>query len=142
MKTVAKLILLGTVVLFSISRSNLLTDDSEPPNETRTQMVQGIGAELTTNIEIAPIRCFLWACVISFLPLSTIALIRNLTQRESNQVNAITLATYTILASLLACFTVSVGLDGWLWFASLLAATLIALLYNVWVMTIAIRLQQ
>lgn len=85
-----------------------------------------------------PVKCTL---VICSLPWFVIGLIRYLVRRESNVVNGLTLAGLTLACTMLACFTSAIGMEGWLWLASLIAATLVAMIYNIWIMSIAVKLE-
>lgn len=82
-----------------------------------------------------------WVFVICCLPWFVIGLIRYLVRQESNVVNGLTLASLTLACASLACFTIAIGMEGWLWLVSLIAATLVAMIYNIWIMSIAVKLE-
>ncbi len=116
--------------------------DSEAVTKTETTVVPNVPVE-PENMNFKWLRqVAVWSIVICSLPVFTILFIRRLIKLNSNQVNGLTLAGYTVAGTLLACFTISSGLEGWLWLASLVTATLIAVLYNIWIMSVAVRLEK
>ena len=82
-----------------------------------------------------------WTLVVCSLPWLVIELIRYLVSRESNVVNGLTLAGLTLACTMLACLTIAFGMEGWVWLVSLVAATLVAMIYNIWIMSIAVKLE-
>ena len=109
-------------------------------NQTKTVETTELVADESSLFEsiAKPIK---WTLIICSLPWLVIGLIRHLVSRESNVVNGLTLAGLTLACTTLACFTIAIGIEGWLWLASLIAATLVAMIYNIWIMSIAVKLE-
>lgn len=83
-----------------------------------------------------------WIVVVLLLPVFTISFIRTMVARRSNGINAFVLSIYTLAGAILAYLLLGAALPA-LWAAAVVvAATLIALTYNVRIMSLAVRLEE
>lgn len=106
---------------------------------TESASVAGGGENMGTKTQVR--RWLGWAVLVLALPIFTIGFIRGLVGKASNNVNAFTLATYTLLGTVLACLIARPSLSGWGGWLALLAAVLVSCLYNYRVMTYALKLE-
>ncbi len=91
---------------------------------------------------VRPSQRFLaWVVIVLLLPVFTIAFIRAMVRKESNRVNAFTLAIYTAVDALLAYLLVGAALIGWLSVLLFIIAVGAALAYNFFIMNFALRLE-
>ncbi len=87
-------------------------------------------------------RLFAWLLAVLLLPVFTISFIRKMVARSSNQVNAMVLAIYTLACAMLAWILLGAALTSWLPVLIFITAVGLALLYNIWIMTFAQRLEE
>jgi len=83
-----------------------------------------------------------WLVAVLLLPVFTIAFIRAMVRKGSNKANAFVLSVYTVVDALLAWLLVGAALNSWFSVVIFIAAVVAALLYNVRVMTLALRLEE
>ncbi len=85
---------------------------------------------------------FLWFIVVMLLlPVVTISFIRTMVAKKSNGVNAFVLGVYTVVDLILAFFMVGGSLSSFFAVVVFLLAGVLAFLYNVKIMTFAVRLE-
>jgi len=82
-----------------------------------------------------------WALAVLLLPLFTIAFIRAMVRKESNLANGFTLGIYTVIDALLAYLMMGARLTTWLAGLLYLAIVVAAFIYNMSVMSFAVRLE-
>ena len=86
---------------------------------------------------------FLWFIVVTLLlPVLTISFIRIMVAKRSNRVNSFVLGIYTVIDAILAFFMVGGRLSSLFEFAVFLPAVVLAFLYNIQIMTFAVRLEK
>ena len=83
-----------------------------------------------------------WLIAVLLLPVFTIAFIRTMVSKGSNRSNAFVLCVYTLADALLAWFLAGAALNSWFPVLVLIAAVIAAFLYNVSIMTLALRLEE
>lgn len=83
-----------------------------------------------------------WMIVVLLLPVFTISFIRSMVSRRSNNTNAFTLCVYTIADALLAWIILNIRFGSWLMVLVLFVMVILALLYNIRVMTFALKLEE
>ena len=83
-----------------------------------------------------------WAIVVLLLPVFTIGGIRTMVRRKSNRANAGVLAIYTLVDAGLAYLMVGIPLAGWVPMLAFLVAVLLALVYNIYITSLAVRLEE
>ncbi|MBM3878979.1 MAG: hypothetical protein FJ387_04570 [Verrucomicrobia bacterium] len=89
-----------------------------------------------------PAQRFLgWALAVLLLPVFTIGFIRATVRRESNRANAWALAIYTVVDGVLAFLLLGGGLGSWFIALAFLGLVGLAFLYNVAVMSYALKLE-
>ena len=86
-------------------------------------------------------RFLAWSLIVLLLPVFTIGFIRGMVRRESNAANAVTLAIYTGVDAILAYLLLVRGLSAWGPVLAWLGAVGAASLYNLYVMSFAVRLE-
>lgn len=85
---------------------------------------------------------FLWFIIVMLLlPVVTISFIRTMVAKKSNGVNAFVLGVYTTVDLILAFFMVGGSLSSFFSVVMFLLAGIVAFLYNVKIMTFAVRLE-
>lgn len=87
-------------------------------------------------------RLFGWLITVLLLPVFTLAFIRTMVSKGSNKTNAFVLSIYTAVDALLAWLLVGAALRSWFTILVFIVAVLAAFLYNVWIMTYALRLEE
>ena len=87
-------------------------------------------------------RLFGWLIAVLLLPVFTIAFIRTMVRRGTNKTNAFVLGVYTLADALLAWLLVGAALSCWLAVGMFIVAVVAAFLYNVQIMTFALRLEE
>ena len=87
-------------------------------------------------------RLFGWLIAVLLLPVFTIAFIRAMVRKGSNKSNAFVLGVYTLADALLAWLLVGAALNSWFPVVVFIAAVAVALLYNIRIMTFALRLEE
>ncbi len=83
-----------------------------------------------------------WFIAVLLLPVFTIAFIRTMVSKGSNMSNAFVLCVYTLADALLAWLLVGAALNSWLPVLVFIVAVTVAFLYNVRIMTFALRLEE
>jgi hypothetical protein len=83
-----------------------------------------------------------WIVVVLLLPVFTIGFIRTLVARRSNGVNAFVLCIYTVVDAILAYLLVGAALAGFWTAAAFVLAVLIALAYNIRIMSFAVKMEE
>lgn len=86
-------------------------------------------------------RLLAWSVVVLLLPVFTIGFIRTMVRKESNAANASILMIYTLVDAALAFLMVGVSLAGWVPLFVFMIAVALALAYNVYIMSFAVRLE-
>lgn len=90
----------------------------------------------------AATRTLGWALAVLLLPIFSIRFLRATVRRGSNRANGSVLTLYTVIGAILAWLVIGATLDT-VWSALVLAAlTAGAFVYNVWIMTFALRLEE
>lgn len=87
-------------------------------------------------------RLFGWLIAVLLLPVFTIAFIRAMVRKGSNKSNAFVLGVYTLADALLAWLLVGAALNSWFPVVVFIAAVAVAFLYNIRIMTFALRLEE
>jgi hypothetical protein len=87
-------------------------------------------------------RLFGWLIAVLLLPVFTIAFIRTMVRKGSNKTNAFVLGVYTLADALLAWLLVGAALNSWFPVVVFIAAVAVAFLYNIRIMTFALRLEE
>jgi len=87
-------------------------------------------------------RLFGWLIAVLLLPVFTIGFIRTMVRKESNKANAFVLGIYTVADALLAWLLVGAALSSWFLVEVFIVAIAAAFLYNVRIMTFALRLEE
>lgn len=87
-------------------------------------------------------RGLAWLVLVLLLPVFTISFIRTMARRRSNKSNAFVLAVYTIIDAILAWFLIGAALSGFLPILFFTLAVIVALLYNIRIMTFAAKLEE
>ncbi len=87
-------------------------------------------------------RGLAWLVLVLLLPVFTISFIRTMARRRSNKSNAFVLTIYTIIDAILAWFLVGAALSGFLTIFFFIVAVIVALLYNIRIMTFAVKLEE
>lgn len=87
------------------------------------------------------IRFLVFVLVALLLPIVTISFIRTMVAKKSNKANAFVLCIYTVIDLIFAYFMVGCSLSSFFPVAVFLLAGILAFLYNVKVMTFAVRLE-
>lgn len=88
------------------------------------------------------IRFLLFVVAVLLLPVVTISFIRTMVAKKSNGVNAFVLGIYTTVDLILAFFMVGGSLSSFFTVAVFLLSGVLAFLYNVKIMTFAVRLEE
>ena len=86
-------------------------------------------------------RFLAWAVIVLLLPVFSIQFIRAMVKKESNRVNTVVLSIYTVVDAILAWLMIGASFSGWLPTLVFLAAIGVALLYNLYIMTFAVKLE-
>jgi len=87
-------------------------------------------------------RLFGWLIAVLLLPVFTIAFVRTMVRKGSNKANAFVLGVYTLADALLAWLLVGAALSSWFSVVVFIVAVVAAFLYNVRIMTFALRLEE
>jgi len=87
-------------------------------------------------------RLFGWLIAVLLLPVFTIAFIRTMVRKGSNKTNGFVLGIYTLADALLAWLLVGAALNSWLPVVIFVAAVVAAFIYNIRIMTFALRLEE
>jgi hypothetical protein len=83
-----------------------------------------------------------WLFIVLLLPVFTINFIRTMVRKDSNKTNAFVLSIYTLADTILAFLLVGAALTSWFPVLVFIAAVACAFLYNVKIMTFALRLEE
>lgn len=83
-----------------------------------------------------------WSLFILLLPVFSFTFIRTMMRKGANRTNALVLAAYTLPGALLGWLLFSAVLTHWLPVLAFIAAIGLAMLYNVWIMSFAVRLEE
>lgn len=83
-----------------------------------------------------------WLIAVLLLPVFTIAFIRTMVRKGSNKTNTFVLGIYTLADAILAWLLVGAALNSWVAAVVFVCAVVAALLYNVRIMTFALRLEE
>ena len=111
--------------------------------ECGRQGLDNSGHSLNTKREIGFFkRLLMWAVFILLLPIFTIGYLRAVVRKRSNRANGITLGIYTFVGVALAFMLLGVGFAGFWAILGLLVTLIICLLYNVAMMSYALRLEE
>ncbi len=86
-------------------------------------------------------RFVAWIVAVLLLPVFTISFIRSMVRRESNRANAFTLLTYTIVDGLLAYLLLGASLGSWVSIVLFLVSVGLAFGYNLFLIGLAVRLE-
>lgn len=107
---------------------------------TPTRLENAVPALAGRKLSLAT-RLLGWALVVLLLPVFSIGFLRATARRASNQANLGVLTLYTGIAAALAALIVGLpaGLTAWI---ALLVLTGLALAYHVWILTVAVRLEE
>lgn len=99
---------------------------------------------LTDPVKRRPLlqRLFAWILLVLLLPVFTISFLRAMVRKGSNSKNAFVLSIYTVADALLAWLLVSASLNAWMPALMFIGAVAMAFLYNVRIMTFALRLEE
>ena len=87
-------------------------------------------------------RGLAWLVAVLLLPVFTIAFIRTMIRKKSNRTNAFILAIYTLVDAILAFLLVGAALSGWWPILVFVLAVGAAFLYNISVMSFALKLEE
>ena len=87
-------------------------------------------------------RSLAWLVLVLLLPVFTIAFIRTMLRKKSNRSNAFILGIYTLVDAILAFLLVGAALSGWWPILVFVVAVAAAFLYNVRIMTFALKLEE
>jgi len=87
-------------------------------------------------------RLFGWLIAVLLLPVFTITFIRTMVRKGSNKSNAFVLSVYTLVDALLAWLLVGTALSSWFPVVVFIVAVMVAFLYNIRIMTFALRLEE
>jgi len=87
-------------------------------------------------------RGLAWLVLVLLLPVFTIVFIRTMLRKKSNRTNAFILAIYTLVDAILAFLLVGAALSGWGPVLIFVIAVAAAFLYNVSVMSFALKLEE
>ena len=87
-------------------------------------------------------RFLAWAIFVLLLPVFTITYLRAAVRKRSNRANGFTLGLYTFVGVALAYMLLGVGFSGFWSALGLLIAIVVVLLYNVFLMSYALRLEE
>lgn len=87
-------------------------------------------------------RLFGWLIAVLLLPVFTIAFIRTMVRKGSNKSNAFVLVIYTLADALLAWLLVGAALNAWFPVVVFIVAIAVAFLYNIRIMTFALKLEE
>lgn len=83
-----------------------------------------------------------WVLAVLLLPVFTISFIRAMVHKESNRINAFVLGIYTLADMVLAWLLVGAALRSFWAVAFFIAAVAVAFVYNIRLMTFALRLEK
>ncbi len=87
-------------------------------------------------------RGLFWVMLVLLLPVFSISFIRSMVRRRSNSRNAFVLGIYTVTDAILAWFMIGTALTG-PWSALIFVlAVILAMLYNIRIMSFAVQLEQ
>lgn len=87
-------------------------------------------------------RIFAWILLVVLLPVFSMSFIRSMARKDSNRANALVLGVYTVADILLAMLLVGPALAGWVAIGLFVVAIVVSILYNVQIMTVAVRLEE
>ena len=87
-------------------------------------------------------RGLAWLVAVLLLPVFTISFIRTMLRKKSNRTNAFILAIYTLVDTILAFLLVGAALSGWWPILVFVLAVTAAFLYNISVMSFALKLEE
>jgi hypothetical protein len=87
-------------------------------------------------------RGLAWLVLVLLLPVFTVAFIRTMLRKKSNQSNAFILGIYTLVDAILAFLLVGAALSGWWPILVFVVAVAAAFLYNIRIMTFALKLEE
>ena len=87
-------------------------------------------------------RCLAWVLLVLLLPVFTISFIRLAVSKKSNATNAFVLCLYTFVDAALACLLVEAALTTGFGITMLIVATLLAMAYNIRMMSYAVHLEE
>ena len=87
-------------------------------------------------------RFLAWAIFVVLLPVFTITFLRAVVRKRSNRTNGFALGLYTFVGVALAYMLLGVGFSGFWSVLGFLIALIVVLLYNVLLMTYALRLEE
>ena len=87
-------------------------------------------------------RIFAWILLVVLLPVFSMSFIRSMARKDSNRANALVLGVYTVADILLAMLLVGPALAGWVAIGLFVVAIVASILYNVQVMTVAVKLEE
>lgn len=128
------------VKLTDISTGEVVFTERYSTEASRSEFVSAEFQELTGSYPWFQ-RLFGWLIAVLLLPVFTIGFIRAMVRKKSNQTNAFVLAIYTLVDALLAWLLVGAVLNTWLTVVVFIVAIAAAFLYNVRIMTFALRLE-
>lgn len=86
-------------------------------------------------------RGLVWLMLVLLLPVFSISFIRNMVRKRSNPQNAFVLGIYTVTDAILAWFMIGGAFTGIWSVLLLLAAVILAMLYNIRIMGFAVQLE-
>ena len=128
------------IVLGKIEGREILFDRRYTKELTSTALNPAAGQDEVRKI--GSVQRFMgWVLMVLLLPVFSIGFIRAMVRKESNRANAATLAIYTAVDAVLAFLMVGASLTSWLSALVFLVLVGVALGYNVFIMTFALRLE-
>ena len=140
-------ILKGTIRMVDVRTGNVISDIALRENTTETFASQLQKAaeipQLRYEAERTPwyLRFLIFVVIVLLLPVVTISFLRHMVAKRSNGRNAFVLAIYTVIDVIIAFFMVGATFGSGTGVVLFLAATAAAFLYNVCIMTFALKLE-
>ena len=140
-------VLTGTIRMVDVRTGKVVSDIALRENTTETFAAQLRNAvelpRMRYEAELMPwyLRFLIFVVIILLLPVITIAFLRQMVAKKSNGRNAFVLTVYTLIDAIIAFFMIGAAFESGAGVVLFLAATAIAFLYNVCMMTFALRLE-
>lgn len=140
-------ILKGTIRMVDVRTGNIISEIAFHENSTKT-----FAAKMRKAVEMPQLqheassmpwylRFLLYVSVVLLLPVVTIAFIRQMVAKRSNGCNAFVLSIYTVIDAIIAFFMIGGTFGSESGVILFIAATALAFLYNISMMTFALRLE-
>ena len=140
-------ILTGNVKMVDVQTGKVIADISINENTTNTftnqmRKVMNVPGDKSGSAMLPwHIRLLTFAVIVLLLPAMTFSFLRFMVAKKSNKNNAIVLAIYTVVDAIVASFTIGGHFDSMVSVILFLAATVLAFIYNEWMMTFALKLE-